>query len=254
MLRIWRERRLCSNLDQLYLWTYWISQRLNPSYFGFLIALAGLPSPWKIAVARQPLERKFSAGAGLCLATVFFQVTMVSVEAGGLPSQSSAHFLLQRFSQRLAPRVGWRRGLPTAPRARLRRPARLPQRPGPRHARGFGTLLKRTVSWRIVEQFFREQQRRYHGGIALPVLNREADLCVRASPRCGRSCLHCAADFVLTGRGSCPSLRRAQVVRKKEGSIAIRRKVIPAGHVRSCRRGTEKFPCCPRGIGDSGRP
>ena len=139
MLRIWRERRLCSNLDQLYLWTYWISQRLNPSYFGFLIALAGLPSPWKIAVARQPLERKFSAGAGLCLATVFFQVTIRHVQAGGLPLRSSA-FLLQRSWPPLAPRAG--HGLRLS-RLRLRR---LRQLPHPRPARALGTLLKRAAS------------------------------------------------------------------------------------------------------------
>src|SRR5262249_38614011 len=50
--------------------------------------VGGSSMPCKITVARRPLGRKFSAKAGVCLATVFFQVTMVSVEAGGLPSQS----------------------------------------------------------------------------------------------------------------------------------------------------------------------
>jgi hypothetical protein len=32
------------------------------------------------------------------------------------------------------------------------------------------------IQWRIVERLFRERQRRYYGGIALQVLNREAAL------------------------------------------------------------------------------
>jgi hypothetical protein len=39
------------------------------------------------------------------------------------------------------------------------------------------------IQWRIVEQLFREQQRRHYGGIALQVLKARTatDLCVGAS-------------------------------------------------------------------------
>src|SRR5262249_39993110 len=64
----------------------------------------------------------------MCLVIVIFQVTMVDVEAGGLPSPSSA-YSLQRSSRPLAPAAEWRRGPPT-----------------PRRAQAFGTLSKRTAS------------------------------------------------------------------------------------------------------------
>jgi hypothetical protein len=62
------------------------------------------------------------------------------------------------------------------------------------------------IQWRIVEQLFREQQHRYYGGIALPVLNREAAMIYRrCRPReSGDRYAHPAARVALWHQGDKP--------------------------------------------------
>src|SRR5262249_53367690 len=116
------------------------------------------------------------------------------------------------------------------------------------------------IQWRIVEQLFREQQRRYYGGIALQVLKSRGceDLSRLSSPRkrgpdnsglWNIDLRPCAEDSGEPELGLVkPAIGIGSVL------LAIYLRFIPAGHVRSCRPGMYRSPGYPRGTADNGRP
>src|SRR5262249_35163411 len=90
------------------------------------------------------------------------------------------------------------------------------------------------IQWRIVEQLFREQQRRHYGGGWLQRLKKRGpeDRTPLSSPR---------------KRG--PTTPASGIIRR-----SLCAEFIPAGHVRPCRPDMYRSPGYPRGAADSGRP